>query len=298
MPAPDLRRFVESGTAKRVLPLIFAVAMGLVGVSLAHSWRMRQIQALQREEMRLKANYQEPIQVVVAAKDIPERTAIEPSMLKMASVPQKFVQPYSIRAPGEVAGMVTVAPIAESEQVMTNKVRRQEAVPLDATLSSVTPTGTRAVTIAVDSLTGVGGFVRPGDKVDILWTLKLGDQSSTLTLFQDIPVLAVGRQIVGKSGKSVDEGAGGGDRGQSVTLALNPQETSSLLFAREQGHIQLSLRALKDTGAVPVPPANLQTLMEMQLGVKATEAAQARPRQVEVYKGLKRDVVVLADEQQ
>ncbi|MBI4342591.1 MAG: Flp pilus assembly protein CpaB [Candidatus Omnitrophica bacterium] len=303
MPQLDLRRFMESPAAKRLLPLAFALAFGVIGLSLMHSWRMRQVQALKREEVRLKSFYQEPIQVVVASMDITEGATVEPSMLAMAPVPQKFVQPYSVRATGEVLGLVAAAPIAEGEQMMTNKLRRPEATPVDATLSSVTPKGKRAITIAVDTITGVGGFVRPGDKVDVLWTLKIpgGDQSATLTLFQEVPVLAVGPEIVGKPDQPGGQAAAGPvavpQSQYIVTLALNPQETSSLLFAREQGRIQLSLRPPQEAGAVPVPPANLNTLMELQLGIKSADQTP-RTRQVEVYKGLKRDVVVLADQEQ
>lgn len=293
---------MQSGAAKRVLPIVFSLAMGLIGLSFAHSWRMRQIQALRQKEQQLKANYQEPIQVVVAAKDVAEGTALEPAMLTMASVPQKFVQPYSIQSPMEVAGMVATAPIAEGEQVMTNKLRRPEAVSKDATLSSVTPKGKRAVTIAVDTITGVGGFVRPGDSVDVLWTFKIPgvDQASTMTMFQDVPVLAMGPEIVGRAGPQTPDAGSASMAQYIVTLALNPQETSALLFAREQGRIQLSLRPPKESGVVPVPPMTLETLAQMmqaQAGSSAEAAAAPKMRQVEVYKGLKRDVVVLADEQ-
>jgi hypothetical protein len=57
----DLRQFMESSAAKRLLPLAFALAFGVIGLSMAHAWRTRQIQALRREEARLRQNYAEPI---------------------------------------------------------------------------------------------------------------------------------------------------------------------------------------------------------------------------------------------
>lgn len=300
MPPPDLRRFMESPNAKRVLLLVFAAALGLIGLSVAHTWRMRQLQSLRREEARLRSFYEEPIQVVVAAKDIPDGTALEPSMLAMAPVPPKFIQPFSVRSTGEVYGLVAAAPIAEGEQVMTNKLRRPETTPVDATLSSVTPKGKRATTITVDTITGVGGFVRPGDNVDILWNLLMNNELvSTMTLFQDVPVLAIGPEIVGKAGMPSAETAGAMQSQYVVTLALDPQETSALLFARERGRIQLSLRPPKEDGDLPVMPSSIETLMQLQAGLQGVvqQPPKAKPRQVEVYKGLKRDVVVLADEE-
>jgi pilus assembly protein CpaB len=252
---------------------------------------------LQHEWQRLMADYQQPLEVVVAAKDLPEGLPLEPSHLKMATVPEKFMQPYAVKSPQELVGRVTIAPMAEGEQVLLTKVRSADEVPADAILSGLTPKGKRAVTIGVDAITGVGGFVRPGDTVDVLWTFKLPQagqpegQVVTLTLFQDVPVLAVGHQMVGRSMRTAEESAE-----YTVTLALNPQETSFLLFAREQGRIQLSLRSRLESGQTAVAPANINTLLESQLGIKAAAPVSPAVKKAEIYKGLKRDVVVFSED--
>lgn len=310
-----------NGKLKRLLPLAFALLMGLAGVFFARQWVGRQRQVLERERKELaierekvKAQYQTPIEVVVASKDLPEGTTLEPSHVKMATIPERFVQPYAVRAPKELAGKVAAAPIAEGEQILLNKVRRAEETPAGSTLSSRMPKGRRAVTIAVDSLTGVGGFVRPGDLVDLMWTLKLppepgqkDGQVITMTLFQDIPILAVGGDMTGRratsaasSGESAKESKE--PKEFTVTAALTPQETAFLLFAREQGRIQLSLRPLLESGQVSVVPANINTLMQTALGIQAAQQAppeaKPAPRQVEVYTGLKRGVVSLDRERE
>ena len=287
-----------SAVTKRLVPLVFALVMGAVAVTLLHQYLAQKRGELERERKKLMANYQAPIDVIVAAKDLPEGTTLDASLVKMAQVPERFVQPYVARSPSDVIGLITMAPVAEGEQVMLNKIRRPEAVPKDATLASLTPKGKRAVTIGVDIMTGVGGFVRPGDMVDILWTIQVpeggqsqGQQLATITLFQDVPVLAVGEEMAGR--------AKGGKRTAAseyaVTLALTPQETSFLLFAREQGRVQLSLRSPQESGSVPVAPANITTLMETVMGTSAEHAPKPN-RAVEVYKGLKRDVVQLPGE--
>jgi pilus assembly protein CpaB len=204
--------------------------------------------------------------------------------------------------------MVAIAPIAVKEQVLLNKLRSAEAPATEnegttragTTLSTLTPKGNRAVTISVDAITGVGGFVRPGDKVDILWTLKLpgggGDQVATLTLFQDVQVMAVGGELMGRPA-TPGAPASAGTQGYTVTLALDPQETSALLFAREQGRIQLSLRPKQEGGPVPVPPANISSVLQSQLGVAPAAGPPPATHQVEIFKGLKRDVMVLAEEE-
>ncbi len=305
---------------KRVLPL-FLVILLLAGVTVTLLHRY-----LQQREAELTAHLktlqtQETqkslVDVAIAARDIPGGKVLESADFTKGSIPQTFVQPYAARTPREVVGMVAAAPIAVGEQILVNKLRRQDEAPPGSTLSSIMPKGKRAVTIAVDSITGVGGFVRPGDVVDILWTLKVPDASGhsegggqvvTFTMFQDVPVLAVGRETLAvERGKDAEKDKEKKETPEQrrdaagqfiVTLALAPQETSFLLFAREQGRIQLSLRSKTDAGTqVVVAPANINTLMELQLKLKpaGSEAPAKTSHEVEVYKGLDRNVVNVSD---
>ena len=292
------------GVDRRVIIGAFAVVFAIGAVVLAHQWVSRQRQELAAQRKEVMANYQAPVDVLVAAHDLAEGTTLESGDLRLASIPEKFVQPYAVRSPQELVGKVTAVAIAKDEQILANKIRRPGEAPSGSTLSSITPNGKRAVTISVDTMTGVGGFVRPGDIVDVLWTISLPDSSQkngqvvTLTVFQEVPVLAVGGEMMGRPARP----AAGSDEKSStdytVTLALSPQETSFLLFAREQGRIQLSLRSqTEQSKSVAVVPANINTLLEMQLGIKPQGGGEAsRPgRQVEVYRGLKRDLVALSE---
>ena len=295
-----LPRAVGQRLAFGILALICAAG----AVVLLHRWMTEQRQELEVERNRLRAEAQQKTAVaVVAAKDLPEGTALEASQLKTIEVPEISLQPYAAHAPADVLGLVTIAPLAEGEQVLLNKLRRHDVAPADATLSGLMPQGKRGVTIAVDTITGVGGFVRPGDAVDILWTVKLPapgqseGQVVTLTLFQNAQVLAVGPEMAGRKTKSRSDtdGGGGAEAQYIVTLALTPQETSFLLFAREQGRIQLALRPRTEPASqVAVTPATVGTLnayMESQMGIKPEGSAGKPPRTVEVYKGLQRNVV-------
>src|SRR3989338_840705 len=185
---------------KRWLPLIFAVVMGLLAVGLINRYLSEQLRALEQERKKIMAAYQAPVDIVVAGVDVPEGTQLDESHLKIMTVPERFVQPYATGNPHEVLGKIAVAQLAAGEQIMLNKLRREEEVPAGATLSRLTPKGKRAVTIAVDTLAGVGGFVRPGDLIDVLLSLQVpiaGQQEPgqvTLTLFQDVPVLAIGAE--------------------------------------------------------------------------------------------------------
>src|SRR3989338_4117306 len=289
-----------SDTIRRRLPILFALVMGTPAVVFMQQYLAGQHRLLAQERARLLQNYQDPIKVLVVSKDMPAGTTLEAGLLELADVPEKFVQPYAARTPRDILGLVTAVPLAKGEQVLMNKLRRPDEAPTGSTLAGLTPEGKRAVTIGVDAITGVGGVVRPGAEVDVLWTLKLpgageDGQIVMLTLFQKVTVLAVGGQMAGRP--PVDESQQA-PRDYTVTLALSPQETAFLLFAREQGRIQLSLRPKKqgESQELAVPPTNINTLLEAKLGIKASPPPRPA-RQVEVYKGLKRDVVVMAEEE-
>lgn len=283
---------------QRVIVLIFAIVCGVAAVGLAIQWRNQQLRRVAELEKKLRENYRDPVEVIVASKDLQNGTILDVSHLATAMVPEKFVQPYAVRNPAEVIGRIAVAPIAEGEQVLATKVRPADEAPSGTTLSSLMPKGRRAVTITVDAMTGVGGFVRPGDMVDVLWTVKQPPveqqegQMVTLTLFQDVPVLAVGPEAVGgRLSRSKETASKEEAQPSTVTLALTPHETALLLYVREQGRIQLSLRARADKGQqVEVPPASMSTLMQSVLGKDAAPLPKP-PRTVEIYKGLERSVV-------
>lgn len=312
---------LNSEKLKRFLPIGIAVGAGLLAVAAAQRYIQDQLamqrSALEREKQRIMAEYPQPIEVVVAGKDIPQGTALTPDLLAMGEVPEKFMQPYAVRDAREAVGQITIAPLSQGEQVLSNKIRREQDLPLASTLSSVVPKGRRAVTIEVDTLTGVGGFVRPGDIVDVVWTLAVPVQGQqqpeivTMTLFQDVPVMAVARDLhpprQAAPAAPSEEAVSEADAGMppvpeeivryTVTLALPPQEIAFLLFAREQGRVQLSLRSKQDDApSTAVAPVNMNAMMGAMLGNSMTQAPVPISREIELYKGLERNVIVLSDQ--
>jgi pilus assembly protein CpaB len=244
--------------------------------------------------------------VLVAAKDILEGARLEPEMVETVARPADAIQPHALTRPQDAVGQIAVVPLYKGEQVLGSKLERVQSA---RTLSMKLTPGKRAVTIDVDALTGVGGFIRPGDFVDVLGVFKLptpdGKQAGvTVTLLQRVPVLAVGAQL--------EEGGGpAAKQTEPVTLALNPKETELILFARAQGQIQLALRSKADAQIVEdLPPMTIDTLVALILGPQLLQQAQAQPqpppeapseperkeRRVEVYRGLDKEEVVVFSE--
>lgn len=242
--------------------------------------------------------------VIIAAKDIPQDTVIAPDMLAQEKMPKKFIQPYAAAgSPQGVIGKYTIAPIIKGEQILGTKLvaSAEEAKKKYATMSLKTPAGKRAVTIDMDRLSGAGGHINPGDYVDILWTFayqaEKERQSVTVTLLQNILILDVG--FGEKEGKErvVKENF-------PVTLALAPMEASTLLFAKENGKIQLILRPKSDVEVSPVAPMSMEGLLNMILpqAVKPKEEVKIEPvvevkpaPTVEIYRGLEKEVVTIPE---
>lgn len=284
---------------KRFLPFIFAGVLGSVAVIVMHRYLAQERSKLLKKEQELLGKYQAiaPMDVIVATRDIPEETRIAAEHLDRQSVPKQYVQPYASTRAVDILGMVTLAPVAKGEQILVNKLRPPQVRPLSESLAGVTPQGQRAVTIATDALTGVGGFLRPGDKVDVLWTFQVpkGQGSGegelvTMTLYQGITILAVGPEMLGREGPPGEEQPASRE-GMNITLALTPEQTAVLVFAREQGSVQLSLRSVAEKDKpVDVPPANMATLVEALFGREALEEPPKPQRTVEVIRGLERKV--------
>jgi pilus assembly protein CpaB len=120
-------------------------------------------------------------------------------------------------------------------------------------LTSLIPMGFRAISISVDATSSVTGLVQPGDHVDIIGTFRFPDMKGdraydtlTLTILQNVGILATGTDMGKSSGARGDQGAV--KRGYStVTMALTPKEVEMIIFAAQKGQLTLSLRNYEET---------------------------------------------------
>lgn len=277
-------------------PIVVGGVFGVIALILVNTYvheRERALEAARRKALEGMKG----VPVAVAAGDIKEGTVIMEQMVGLAEIPERFLQPYAIvGSTREVVGQLAAAPIAQGEQILGTKLKRPESA---VTAASKIPEGKRAVTIETDPISAVNGFVKPGDRVDLLWTFTLpgqaGGQPVTITLFQNVLILALGTNMV--------EGGPASDQGMSntVTYALDPQEIELLLFARQSGKLHMTLRGRADTKTQPLPPASLETVLRQAFPQAlpppaAPPAPPKVPRTVEIFRGLERDVVSLPEE--
>ncbi len=178
--------------------------------------------------------------VVVAESTIPAHTRISAEMLEVRSIPSEVAHPDSGPDVSLFIGGIARSEIVRGEQVLTSRVHTED---MRATLSYRIPENKRAVSIPVGDVTGVSGYITPGDRVDILLTIQeeeINDgQSTTYTLLQNIKVMAIGelpREVEDDEARPVG----------TVTLEVDPEQAEVLAYSNQHGSFHLTLRSPAD----------------------------------------------------
>ncbi|HET7679093.1 MAG TPA: Flp pilus assembly protein CpaB [Xanthobacteraceae bacterium] len=238
--------------ASTIVMVGFAVLFGLLAVFIAQAWlnsqaemRMRSLE-VQKTPLTTKT-------IVVAAK--PLRYGMELNKDSLREIPwsQDAVPKGAFNSISEIlAGgkRVVLAPIEANEPVLALKVT---GAGQRATLSSLVQDGMKAVTIRVNDVEGVGGFVLPGDRVDVVLTRQTDkDKASTEIVLQNARVLAVDQ--------SADVSADKPAVAKAVTIEVSTDQAQRVWLASSVGSLSLLLRKAGETGAETTKRVTLSDL--------------------------------------
>ena len=196
------------------------------------------------------------ISVVVAGQDIPFGTTIEGHKLTTIMWPAEAVPPgtfqdYSTLLPQEGNDPRRAKrPMAQGELVLANKVSDfGEKVTITQTLGK----NTRAMAIRVDAQSSVGGFVTPGDTVDIVLTQGGGASLRAITILQNIRIVGVDQKA--------DELNEQANVAKTVTVEVTPEQGQKLALAQQAGRLSLSLRTLDSVVDEPMESIRLSDII-------------------------------------
>jgi pilus assembly protein CpaB len=205
--------------------------------------------------------------VVVAKVEIPIGSRIIPEYLTVAQFPRNVTPEGAFQTiDDKVIGRVAVTRIAPREPVTEGRLA---PVGSAGGLSSVIPEGYRAMTVKVDEVVGVSGFIMPGTLVDVVVVIQppkttgQEDMVSKIVL-QNIKVLASGQNIDKPKNEKEAE------RVKAVTLQVTPEQAEKLALASSEGRLQLVMRNSVDQGDETTPGANKSSLL-------SGERAQQQP---------------------
>jgi pilus assembly protein CpaB len=220
--------------------------------------------------------------VVVAATDLQLGAELTADDVRVIEWPASAVPAEAISDPKEVIGRGIVMPIIQYEPILPLKLASKEA---GAGLPPVIPPGLRAVSVRVNEVIGVAGYVVPGTRVDVLTTINPGQQNTQITskvILTDVQVLAAGTKLDNTVDKDKPVPV------SVVTLLVNPDEAERLTLASSEGKIQLALRNPLDRSAPAtrgVRPAVLLGTEPVMRVVPSPRAAAAVARAVPVVDG-------------
>jgi pilus assembly protein CpaB len=210
--------------------------------------------------------------VVVAAADLSLGAELKAEDVKVLQFPAGQAPDGSFAQPQEIVGRGLIMFVAKGEPILPSKLAAKEA---GAGLPPVIPDGMRAVSVRVNEVIGVAGYVLPGTRVDVIATVSPTNQSQDMTskvVLANVLTLTAGTRMEQdqKEGKPVQVTV--------VTLAVTPDQAERLALASTEGKIQLALRNPLDQSAPATPGIKPALLLG---GVKApapTQSASARPK--------------------
>jgi len=178
--------------------------------------------------------------VIVAAVDIPERTVIRGEMLKTVHMPNELVQSNAIKDMSAAAGKIAKLNILQGDSITANKLFGD--VMKEGFIASI-PADKRAISIAITDITGISGFAKPGEYVDVM-VINDKTQKNTISgemILQNILLLAVNKNSDTADGKKDDKK----DQMATATVAVSPEDAIRLAVAQTKGTIYLALRPFK-----------------------------------------------------
>jgi pilus assembly protein CpaB len=240
--------------------------------------------------------------VVVAANDIPVGAKVGESDVKEVRFPASVVPPNCFHLKSSVVGRGAILPIARGEFFLPSKLAGENA---GSGMPALIPPGMRAVSVRVNEVIGVAGFVVPGTRVDVLLTGNPSGASDqqTSTVLENVAVIATGQKLERNT-------AGEPQLAPVITLLVSPDDAQKLTLAQTQGKIQLALRNPLDTKQQELASVSTNALYKRE-STPAPAAPRPKPSKratvvnltppapstygVEVIKGNKKDITKFED---
>jgi len=174
--------------------------------------------------------------VVVAAADLDVGAELTREEIRIIDWPANAVPAGAFSDPKDVIGRGIVLPVIQNEPILPMKLASPEA---GAGLPPAIPPGLRAVSVRVNEVIGVAGYVLPGTRVDVVATVNPSGQGGDITskvVLTNVQVLAAGTKIDRETDKNKPIPV------SVVTLLVDPEEAERLTLASTEGKIQLALR--------------------------------------------------------
>ncbi len=256
-----------------------AIIFGVLAVFLANKWMTSQV-----PEVITEIKEQLPVtMIVIAATDIPIGTPLTGAVLTKAKWPKANVPKGAFHEITELESRVAVSKLTAGTPLLKAELAEAGS---GAGLVALIPKGTRAMSIRVDEVIGVAGFILPGTFVDVVHVDTKKDKDVSTIILEKIQVLAIAQEAY------ADEEGGKAKIVRTVTLLLKPEEATVLALKTRRGSIHLLLRSpleeKKEEVAKPKPKAKKRPKPIPVLKSRISSPRPA-PYKVEIIRGSERE---------
>ncbi len=214
--------------------------------------------------------------VVVAKVDVPPGTKIIAEQLTTVQFPRGASPDGVFDSPDKLVGRVAVVQIAAREPVTDFKLAPEGSA---GGLSAVIPEGYRAMTVKVDDVVGISGFIMPGALVDIVVVITppekdmMNREPISKIVLQNIKVLANGQNIDRPKNDREAESV------RAVTLQVTPEQAEKLALAASEGKLQLVMRNSVDQGDEQTTGADKRSLLGGEHAMPVVEPGMMKSEQ-------------------
>jgi pilus assembly protein CpaB len=213
--------------------------------------------------------------VAVAKVAIPLGTKIVPEQVMMVQFPRESMPDGTFENADKLAGRVAVVNIAAREPITDSRLAPEGTA---GGLSAVIPEGYRAMTVKVDDVVGISGFIMPGTLVDVVVVITPEDASRgagpiSKIVLQNIKVLANGQNI------DKPENQRDVNSVKAVTLQVTPEQAEKLALASSEGRLQLVMRNSIDQGDAQTTGVNKRTLLGGEHATPAPDPGSLKSEQ-------------------
>ena len=266
-----------NGPLKSMVQLGLALLLALCAGILVFQWMQAKTTAGRGQQARTAP-------LVVAAKELPAGARLAPGMLRVQNYPETMMPAQHYATVQEVEGRILASGMSANEPLTPSRLAGEAAA---GGISAVITPGKRAMAVKGNKVMGLAGLIRPGNMVDVLVTLPVGDKDSktmTKVVLENVPVLAAGSQMTGEQEE-------GGQHADIYTLELTPQESEKVALASTQGTLHFALRNASDTEVVFTEGADSKTALASYRTAPVSRRGHGSGNAVEIITGSKRSQV-------
>lgn len=237
-----------------------AVALGLSATFLSNKLLRDRVASIEEEARRGRTM----VSVVVAKKDLERGDTLNAEVLAVRQIPAEYAHSTAIHPNqfGQIENQRLITPLKRGEELLEAHTEGRGV----QIFSGMLKKGQRALTFPVDEINSISGMLRPGDKIDLIVTLRDANpgattgKDTTFPLLSNVTVLATGQQV-GRGGNSSDPAAAK-QTFATITLEASPEDANRIITAETTGKLTAVLRNPDDQEPNGVKPLTAGDLMQ------------------------------------